>query len=279
MIKKAKRLFTSNFLFTFGVFICVLWVLISVFAPVLAPYDPIAQDLSVKLQAPSMKHWFGTDNFGRDVLSRVMYGGRYSLLAGILTVIIAGLFGSIYGAVAGYVGGIVDNVLMRLSEMIMAFPTIILAIVITSALGSANMFNTMLALVIVSWPAYARLMRSVVLSIKESEYIEAARALGSSKWRILFVEIIPNSLTSVIVMATTDIGSKILLFSTLSFLGLGTQPPTPEWGMMVSDGVDYFNKFWIAGFPGLAIFTMCMGANFVGDGLRDLMDPKLRKNF
>lgn len=278
MMKKIKRIFTSNFLFTLGTIICVLWILASVFAPLIAPYDPLAQNLAEKLSPPSLTHLFGTDNFGRDILSRVLYGGRYSLLAGILTVILAGVFGSIYGAVAGYIGGMVDNVMMRLSEMIMAFPTIILAIVITSALGS-SLFNTMLALVIVAWPNYARLMRSVVLSVKESEYVEAARALGTSKMRILFREIIPNSMTSVIVMATTVIGNQILMFSTLSFLGLGSQPPTPEWGMMVSDGVDYFNKFWVAGFPGLAIFTMAMGANFVGDGLRDLLDPKLRKNF
>lgn len=278
MMKKMKRLFTSNFLFTLGTFICIFWILASLLASFIAPYDPLAQDLLVKLNPPSLAHPFGTDNFGRDILSRVLYGGRYSLMAGILTVILAGIFGSVYGAVAGYIGGAVDNVMMRISEMIMAFPTIILAIVITSALGS-SLFNTMLALVIVAWPNYARLMRSVVLSVKESEYIEAARALGTSRLRILFREIIPNSVTSVIVMATTDIGNQILLFSTLSFLGLGNPPPTPEWGMMVSDGVNYFNKFWVAGFPGLAIFTMAMGANFVGDGLRDLLDPKLRKNF
>lgn len=278
MKKKLKRIFTSNFLFTFGIIICVFWILASLLAPVLAPYDPIAQELADKLQAPSAAHWFGTDNFGRDILSRVLYGGRYSLLAGMLTVLLAGIFGSIYGAIAGYVGGVLDNVMMRFSEMIQAFPTIILAIVISAALGS-SMFNTVLAMIIVGWPNYARLMRSVVLSVKENEYVEAARALGTGKARVLFSEIIPNSMTSVIVMATTDIGNQILLFATLSFLGLGNPPPTPEWGMMVSDVVSYFNKFWVAGFPGLAIFTMAVGANFVGDGLRDLMDPKLRKNF
>lgn len=278
MKKKLKRIFTSNFLFTFGIIICVFWILASLLAPVLAPYDPIAQELADKLQAPSAAHWFGTDNFGRDILSRVLYGGRYSLLAGMLTVLLAGIFGSIYGAIAGYVGGVLDNVMMRFSEMIQAFPTIILAIVISAALGS-SMFNTVLAMIIVGWPNYARLMRSVVLSVKENEYVEAARALGTGKARVLFSEIIPNSMTSVIVMATTDIGNQILLFATLSFLGLGNPPPTAEWGMMVSDGVSYFNKFWVAGFPGLAIFTMAVGANFVGDGLRDLMDPKLRKNF
>ncbi|MFI3209382.1 MAG: ABC transporter permease, partial [Eubacteriales bacterium] len=202
--------------------------------------------------------------------------GRLSIAAGALAVVFSCLIGSIYGAIAGYVGGILDDVLMRFSELIIAFPTIILAIVITSVLGSSIM-NTMIALVIVGWPSYARLMRSVVLSVKEQEYITAAEALGASKMRILFKEVIPNSFTSVLIMATTGFGNQILLFATLSFLGLGVSPPTPEWGMMVSDGVDYFNKFWIAGFPGLAIFTMAMGANFIGDGLRDILDPKLSK--
>lgn len=250
----------------------------AILAPLIAPYDPIAQDMSKRLAEPSLEHLFGTDNFGRDIFSRVIYGGRYSLLAGCLTVTIAGAIGTFYGAIAGYVGGIVDNVMMRFSEMILSFPSLILAMIINSVLGS-SLFNTMFALVIVAWPTYARLMRSVVLSVKENEYVAAAEVLGASKMRILVKEIIPNSISSVLIMATTDLGNQILMFSTLSFLGLGSAPPTPEWGMMVSDGVDFFNKFWVAGFPGLAIFTMAVGANFIGDGLRDLLDPKLRKQF
>ena len=236
MIHSLKKLLKSNYLFTLGILICLGWILAAVLAPAIAPYDPITQDLSMRLKAPSAIHWFGTDNFGRDIFSRVIYGGRYSLLAGCLAMIINAVMGS-------------------------------------------NLFNTMFALVIVSWPTYARLMRSVVLSVKENEYVNAAEALGASRMRILLKEIIPNSVSSVLIMATTDIGNKILMFSTLSFLGLGSAPPTPEWGMMVSDGVDYFNKFWVAGFPGLAIFTMAVGANFIGDGLRDLLDPKLRTQF
>ena len=250
----------------------------AIIAPFVAPYDPVVQDLTLRLKAPSAAHIFGTDNFGRDIFSRVIYGGRYSLLAGCLTVVIAGCIGTIYGAIAGYVGGAVDNVMMRLSEMILSFPSLILAMIINAVMGS-NLFNTMFALVIVAWPSYARVMRSVVLSIRENEYVTASEALGASRIRILLKEIIPNSITSVLIMATTDIGNQILMFSTLSFLGLGSAPPTPEWGMMVSDGVQYFNKFWVAGFPGLAIFTMAVGANFIGDGLRDLLDPKLRKQF
>ena len=278
MLRSVKKLFRSNYLFTFGVIICLAWVTAAVLAPVIAPYDPIAQDLTLRLKAPSAEHLFGTDNFGRDIFSRVIYGGRYSLLAGCLTVIIAGGIGTFYGAIAGYVGGWTDNVMMRISEMILSFPSLILAMIINAVMGS-NLFNTMFALVIVAWPTYARLMRSVVLSVKENEYVTASEALGASKVRILLREIIPNSISSVLIMATTDIGNQILMFSTLSFLGLGSAPPTPDWGMMVSDGVDYFNKFWVAGFPGLAIFTMAVGANFIGDGLRDLLDPKLRKEF
>lgn len=273
-----KKLFKSNYLFTLGVVICLAWILAAILAPVIAPYDPIIQDLNVRLDPPSGAHWFGTDNFGRDIFSRVIYGGRYSLLAGVVTVILSGIIGTFYGAIAGYVGGMVDNVMMRFSEMILSFPSLVLAMIINAVLGS-DLFNTLFALVIVSWPTYARLMRSVVLSVKENEYVTASIALGASRMRVLMKEIIPNSINSVLIMATTDIGNKILMFSTLSFLGLGSAPPTPEWGMMVSDGADYFNKFWIAGFPGLAIFTMAVGANFIGDGLRDLLDPKLRKEF
>ncbi|MBQ2752769.1 MAG: ABC transporter permease [Firmicutes bacterium] len=278
MLRSLKKLLKSNYLFTFGIIICLFWIIMAILAPVIAPYDPVAQDMMIKLQPPSSLHWFGTDSFGRDIFSRVIYGGRYSILVGCLTVIIAGAIGTLYGAIAGYVGGKLDTVMMRISEMILSFPSLVLAMIINAVLGS-SLFNTMLALVIVAWPTYARLMRSVVLSVKENEYVSAAEALGASKMRILMKEIIPNSINSVLIMATTDLGSKILMFSTLSFLGLGSPPPTPEWGMMVSDGANFFNKFWIAGFPGLAIFTMAMGANFIGDGLRDLLDPKLRKQF
>lgn len=278
MLHSLKKMFKSNYLFTFGVIICLFWIIMAIIAPFVAPYDPVVQDLTLRLKAPSAAHIFGTDNFGRDIFSRVIYGGRYSLLAGCLTVVIAGCIGTIYGAIAGYVGGAVDNVMMRLSEMILSFPSLILAMIINAVMGS-NLFNTMFALVIVAWPSYARVMRSVVLSVRENEYVTASEARGASRIRILLKEIIPNSITSVLIMATTDIGNQILMFSTLSFLGLGSAPPTPEWGMMVSDGVQYFNKFWVAGFPGLAIFTMAVGANFIGDGLRDLLDPKLRKQF
>lgn len=273
-----KKLFRSNLLFSLGVAICLCWILAAIFAPLITGFDPIVQNMNERFLSPSTTHLFGTDSFGRDVFSRVIYGGRYSLLAGLLTVVLAGLVGSIYGAVAGYAGGRVDNVMMRLSEVILSIPPLVLAMIVNAVMGS-NLFNTMFALVMVAWPTYARLMRSVVLSVKEREHITASRAMGASHARILFKELIPNSINSVLIMATTDIGNQILMFSTLSFLGLGSAPPAPEWGMMVSDGVENFNRFWIAGFPGLAIFTMAVGANFIGDGLRDLLDPRLRKEF
>ena len=166
-MRALKKLFKSNYLFTLGVIICLAWIMAAILAPVIAPYDPIVQDLGVRLNAPSGEHWFGTDNFGRDIFSRVIYGGRYSLLAGVVTVILSGIIGTFYGAVAGYVGGQVDNVMMRFSEMLLSFPSLVLAMIINAVLGS-NLFNTLFALVIVSWPTYARLMRSVVLSVKEN---------------------------------------------------------------------------------------------------------------
>ena len=196
MFRSLKKMLKSNYLFTLGVVICLAWILAAVLAPLLAPYDPVVQDLTMRLKAPSAEHLFGTDNFGRDIFSRVIYGGRYSLLAGCLTVVIAGVIGTFYGAIAGYVGGWTDNVMMRISEMILSFPSLILAMIINAVMGS-NLFNTMFALVIVAWPTYARLMRSVVLSVKENEYVTASEALGASKMRILLKEIIPNSISSV----------------------------------------------------------------------------------
>lgn len=182
MVHSIKKLLKSNYLFTFGVVICLGWILAAILAPLIAPYDPLAQDLAMRFKPPSADHWFGTDDFGRDIFSRVIYGGRYSLLAGCLTVVIAGVIGTFYGAIAGYVGGWLDNVMMRFSEMILSFPSLVLAMIINAVMGS-SLFNTMFALVIVSWPTYARLMRSVVLSVKENEYVVASKL-----WALLSLE-------------------------------------------------------------------------------------------
>jgi peptide/nickel transport system permease protein len=270
------QLFRQNKLFAFGIVICGLWVFVALFAGLLVPYDPLAQDLAVRFQPPGPGHLCGTDSLGRDILSRVIMGSRLSIEGGLLTIIFASLAGIVYGGIAGFAGGLVDEALMRLSELVQAFPTIILAMVISTALGP-SLFNTLLAMVIVWWPNYARVMRSMVIMVKSNEYIEASKSLGASGVRIFFREILPNSVGSIIVMATVDFGNAILLFSGLSFLGLGSPPPAPEWGAMVSDGAAYLNYWWIAVFPGLGILTMSMGANFIGDGMRDYLDPKLRK--
>jgi peptide/nickel transport system permease protein len=277
-MKKFFKMYRTNLFFAIGTTICIIWILIAIFANIITPYDPLAQDLADRLKTPSRDHWFGTDRLGRDILSRVIVGAKLSVSAGLITVILAGTLGSIYGGIAGYVGGTVDDIMMRIAEMVLAFPALILAMVIGVILGP-SLYNTLLALVIVAWPTYARVMRSAVISIKENDYIESSRALGASNIRIIVKEILPNAIGLVVIIATLDIGNQILFFSTLSFLGLGTPPPTPEWGAMVANGMDNFMQWWICTFPGLAILSMAIGANFIGDGIRDFLDPKLRKEF
>jgi peptide/nickel transport system permease protein len=267
----------KNFMFKLGLFICIAWILIAILAPAIAPYNPITdQSMAIRFQPPSLQHWFGTDSLGRDVFSRVLYGSRISISAGLITVLISLVVGLLFGGIAGYAGGIVDDVMMRFSEMVQAFPPLILAMVIAAALGP-NITNSVIAMAIIWWPNYARLTRSIVLSVKENDYITASRVLGATHTRILTREILPNSIGSMVVMCTLDLGNAILMFSGLSFLGLGVQPPVAEWGAMVSDGVLNFNYWWIATFPGLAIFSVAIGANFIGDGLRDYLDPRIRK--
>lgn len=270
------RIMKNNFLFSIGIIVCTLWIIIAITAPLITPYSYLGQDLASRFQAPSSAHWFGTDSIGRDVFSRVLIGSRISLIAGLTTIALASFIGMIYGGIAGYIGGLTDEIMMRVSEMVMAFPGIILAMTIAAALGP-SLYNTLLAMVIIWWPNYARVMRSMVIANKENEYVEAAKSLGASHFRIFFKEILPNSIGPVLVLATLDFGNAILLFSGLSFLGLGSPPPTPEWGAMVADGVLNFNYWWIGAFPGLAILTMAVGTNFIGDSLRDFLDPRLRK--
>lgn len=266
----------QNPLMVIGVVVCVVWMLISIFAGQLAPYDPFQQNVMARLQGPSDAHWFGTDQLGRDVLARVLYGGRTSLPAGLLVIVTATVIGTIFGAIGGYIGGLGDELLMRFTEVFMAFPIIILAMAIAAALGpSVN--NAVIAMVVVWWPSYARIIRSLVISVKSNEYVESARAIGASPVRVLFRTILPNCVAPALVMATLDVGNAILIFAGLSFLGLGPEPSSPEWGRMVSDGIDYFDQWWLSTFPGLAILTVVMALNFIGDGLRDLADPRTRK--
>lgn len=254
-----------------GAVIVAAWVAIAIFAPLIAPANPLAQDAAAS-QSPSWQHLFGTDELGRDVFSRVVYGSRVSLPIALVLVGLAATIGSTVGAVAGYVRGVADGALMRLADLVFAFPPIILAMVVAAVLGR-GLFNAALAIVVVAWPSYARVARGLVLSIGESEYVQSARLLGASARRALFRDILPNVAGPILVLATLDLANAILLLSGLSFLGLGAQPPKAEWGSMVAEGTQYFQWWWIGTFPGLAIFTVVLAFNFLGDSLRDLFDP------
>jgi peptide/nickel transport system permease protein len=259
-----------------GVVLIAVWVIISAATPALAPYPPLKQDIVNRLQPPGAEHLFGTDQLGRDVLSRVMYGGRLSLPAAVVVVILALIVGTVIGALAGFWGGVWEEVLMRITDVFMAFPTIILAMAIAAALGP-SLNNAIVTLVVVWWPSYARIVRGLVLTVKENEYVEASRAVGATQGYLLWRTVLPNCFAPALVMATLDLGNVILVFAGLSFLGLGPEPSTPEWGRMVSDGIQHFDQWWMSAFPGLAILTAVMAFNFVGDGLRDALDPRLRR--
>lgn len=252
--------------------IAVFWLLVALLAPWIRPFDPLAQDFP-RLQPPSAEHWFGTDQVGRDVLSRVITGAQISIPLALTLVVFAMLIGSLLGAIAGYFGKTIDEVIMRIADLVFAFPTIILAMVIAAALGP-SLTNAVIAMLIVSWPAYARVTRSLVLGARNSEYVIAGRLLGNGPFTSLRKDILPNVLSPVVVLATLDVGTAILLLSGLSFLGLGAIPPTPDWGAMVADGVQNFSSWWIAVFPGLAILTVVLAFNFLGDALRDALDPR-----
>jgi len=259
------------------VFVLVIALtLSSIFAPLLAPYGPLQQDIVNRLQPPSFEHLLGTDQLGRDILSRVIFGGRVSLPVAFMVVSLSTVVGTLLGSVAGYFGGVVDMVLMRFTDIVMGFPGIILAMAIAAALG-AGLEKSTLAVVLVWWPNYARVVRGLVMSVRENEYVTAARAIGCKERRILTRTVLPNCMAPAIVMATTDLGNAILTFSGLSFLGLGAVPPIPEWGTMVAAGVLVFDQWWVSAFPGLAILTIVVGFNFMGDGLRDALDPKMRR--
>lgn len=259
-----------------GLIIVFLWFLLGAAAPLLVPHDPGKQDVVGRLKAPGDIHPFGTDELGRDIFSRVLYGGRLTIPSGIIVIIIGSTLGVVVGAVAGYMGGVWDELLMRITELFMAFPTIILALAITAALGP-DIRNAIIALVVVWWPSYARLIRGLVLEMKAKEFVEGTRSVGATGWYILFRTVLPNCISPAIVLATLDIGNAILTFAGLSFLGLGPDPSSPEWGRMVSIGIDFFDQWWMWLYPGLAIAIFVMACNFIGDGLRDLLDPRLRK--
>jgi peptide/nickel transport system permease protein len=256
--------------------VVTLWVGLAAVAPLLAPYEPLRQDIVGRLGPPSSAHWLGTDALGRDVLSRILYGARISIPVGIAAVILAALLGAVVGGLAGFVGRRLDEVLMRVTDLMLAFPTVILALVITAALG-AGIRNAVIAIMVAWWPTYARLVRGLVLAVREREYVQVAFALGASDGRVLLRYVAPNVLSSVVVLATLDVGHAVLTFAALSFLGLGPPPEVPEWGSMIAAGRNYLDQWWIATFPGLAILTLTIAFNVVGDSLRDFLDPRLRR--
>jgi peptide/nickel transport system permease protein len=260
-----------------GLAVIVVMVTSALLAPWIAPYDPAKMDVRARLQGPSLKHVLGTDNFGRDIFSRIVYASRISLVIGFVAVGIGAVFGGITGAVSGYYGRGLDSLLMRTMDVLLSIPQIILAIAIVGAMG-ASLLNLMIAVGISVLPRYARLVRASAMSLRDLEFIEAARAAGASDLRIILQNIIPNCMAPLIVLSTLGVAQAILSAATLSFLGLGIQPPTPEWGSMLSDGRQFLrNAPHITIFPGLAIVIVVMALNMLGDGLRDALDPKLRR--
>ena len=255
-----------------GIALAGAWILIAIFVPLIAPYDPLAQTSNLFAE-PSAAHLFGTDELGRDVLSRVLWGSRLSIPLAVFLVAMAVLIGSILGGLAGYFGGWVDELVMRATDLVFAFPTIILAMAVTAALGP-SLRNAVLAVLVVFWPSYARVVRGLVMSLGQSDYVSATRLLGASSRRALVVDVLPNVAGPVLVLATLDLGNAVLLLAGLSFLGLGSQPPTPEWGSMVNTGTQYFQRWWMGTFPGFAILSVVLAFNFLGDSLRDALDPR-----
>lgn len=259
-----------------GFVIVVAVLLVALAAPAIAPHDPVANNLTQRLRAPSLQHLFGTDDFGRDVFSRVVWGTRISLLVAAIVVTIAALGGAFIGLVAGYLGGRVDDIVMRVVDVLLAFPAILLALAVMAALGS-SLVNVIIAVAVAFLPRFARLQRAVVLTVRERDFVTAAEALGGSRRRILWRHVMPNCLAPVIVMSTVSAADAILVEASLSFLGLGVQPPAPTWGAVISDGRSFLqNAPWISGLSGFAIMLTVLGLNLVGDGARDVLDPTLR---
>ncbi len=278
-LPRTLRLALKNRLTTTGLSVVFLLVLIALLAPWIVPYPEDTVDAHIKdrFLSPSSRHLFGTDELGRDVFSRVLVGSRISLQVGVIAIGLALAIGVPLGVVAGYAGGVLDEAIMRITDVFLSFPPLLLAMAISTLLGP-NLINAMIAIAIAWWPWYTRLLRSEAISVRERDYVQAARAMGASQRKIVFKHVLPNCLTPIIIQASMDFGSIILTSAALSFLGLGAQPPTPEWGLMVSTGRTFFlTNWWIVTFPGLAIFIAVLSFNLVGDGLREILDPKMRR--
>ncbi len=275
-LSPARRWWRRYGLASLGLAIVLAWVLIAVLAPVISPYGPNAVDVTIRLQPPSLAHWLGTDALGRDVFTRLLYGAQISLLTGFVVVVVSAIAGTLIGGIAAFAGGKIEELIMRATDLVLCFPPIILALAIAAALGIGTT-NTIIAMLVVWWPKFARLARGLVLVQRSQEYVEAAMVVGFSPARILIRHIIPNAVGPLVVLTTLDIGNAIITFAGLSFLGLGVVPPTAEWGSMVAEGRELVAQWWVASFPGFAILTIVLGFNFLGDGIRDWLDPKSRR--
>ena len=270
------RAFKENKTALFVLIVAAIIVVLAIFAPYVTPYDPYEIDLNNRFLKPSLNHWFGTDMFGRDLFTRVIYGARISLAIGLIPSLIAVSIGAVLGVISGYVGGRLGYWVMRMADVVMAFPSLLLAIVVMYTLG-ATLFNLFIALSVVGWAGAARVVRSQTLSIREKEFIEAAKAIGVKDFKIMAKHVFPNCLPSLMVLFTMSIPDAILSEASLSFLGVGAQPPTPSWGLLVSNGKEFlFSAPWVAILPGLAILITVLAFNFIGDGLRDAIDPYLK---
>lgn len=278
--KESMYLLSRNKLSMAALIILVILTLIAVFAPLIVPFPQDLLDethIADKFLAPNAVHFFGTDELGRDIFSRVLYGTRVSIVNGLLAVGIALLIGVPLGAIAGSIGGKVDNLIMRITDIFLSFPPLLLAIALVALLGS-SLTNAILAISISWWPWYTRLVRGQAVSVRERKFVQAAETIGTSKMKIIFKHIIPNCISPIIVQASMDIGGVIMTIASLSFLGLGAQAPTPEWGLMISTGRAYFpDKWWCCIFPGVAIFITVLCFNLLGDAIREILDPKTRK--
>jgi peptide/nickel transport system permease protein len=259
-----------------GVVVMVVFLLAALLAPLIAPYDPLGQNISAGLRSPSAEYLFGTDKLGRDIFSRILYGARISLFVGVAVVVMSGVVGTLLGVLAGYIGGWADELLMRITDIFFAFPSLILAMAIAGALGP-SLQNALIAISAATWPVYARLLRGQVLALREREFVLAARTVGVPEWQIIVRHLLPNMLAPLLVQGSFDMGGAITAVAGLSFIGFGAQPPTPEWGVMISDSRTYMaTAWWIGTFPALAIMLVVGSFNLLGDGLRDLFDPRLR---
>ena len=266
--------FKRNPMAVAGLAIIVLLLLIAAFAPLIAPFDPLAQALDKRLLPPSATNWFGTDALGRDIFSRIVYGTRITLVIVLLVVVTVGPFGLLIGAISGYYGGWVDRLLMRITDVFLAFPRLVLALAFVAALGP-GIVNAIIAIAITTWPPYARVARAETMVIRNQDYIAAMRLQGASQARIIWKHVVPMCMSSLIVRTTFDMAGIILTAAGLGFLGLGAQPPMPEWGAMISAGREQiFDQWWVATFPGVAICVVALGFNLLGDGLRDVMDAR-----